>query len=164
MIVVVCVSIVGESGTCIAWRCSVCGRLGVFPGFCLTICRMGTATPTGTYFLLNAENYHWQWTAFQTAASTSIYVFLYSVSPTSHAYCVLLVILLSCSRLCIWCIMREMADRTMGSHVCRYTTSIRRRRCAHVSCAITGMMSPVSTAWSCPHVMQHACDISLTRV
>jgi transmembrane 9 superfamily protein 3 len=33
----------------------------------------------GTYFLLNAENYHWQWTAFQTAASTAIYVFLYSI-------------------------------------------------------------------------------------
>jgi transmembrane 9 superfamily protein 3 len=33
----------------------------------------------GTYFLLNAENYHWQWTAFNTAASTAVYVFIYSI-------------------------------------------------------------------------------------
>ena len=31
------------------------------------------------YFCLNAENYHWQWTSFATGASTSVYVFLYSV-------------------------------------------------------------------------------------
>uniref|UniRef100_A0A7S0MQZ3 Transmembrane 9 superfamily member n=1 Tax=Pyramimonas obovata TaxID=1411642 RepID=A0A7S0MQZ3_9CHLO len=35
-------------------------------------------TIVGTYFLLNAENYHWQWTAFFSGASTSIYVYLYS--------------------------------------------------------------------------------------
>mmetsp|Transcript_599 Transcript_599/g.1733 ORF Transcript_599/g.1733 Transcript_599/m.1733 type:complete len:590 (+) Transcript_599:315-2084(+) len=33
----------------------------------------------GSYFLLNSENYHWQWTAFNTAASTALYVFLYSI-------------------------------------------------------------------------------------
>lgn len=33
----------------------------------------------GTYFLLNAENYHWGWTSFYCGASTSIYVFLYSI-------------------------------------------------------------------------------------
>lgn len=36
-------------------------------------------TVVGTYFLLNAENYHWQWTSFTMSASTSAYVFLYSV-------------------------------------------------------------------------------------
>jgi NhaP-type Na+/H+ or K+/H+ antiporter len=28
-------------------------------------------TIVGTYFLLNAENYHWQWTAFLSGASTA---------------------------------------------------------------------------------------------
>ncbi|PNW72922.1 hypothetical protein CHLRE_14g611850v5 [Chlamydomonas reinhardtii] len=41
----------------------------------VTVC----VTIVGTYFLLNAENYHWQWTAFGMSASTSFYVFLYSV-------------------------------------------------------------------------------------
>mmetsp|Transcript_47439 Transcript_47439/g.151954 ORF Transcript_47439/g.151954 Transcript_47439/m.151954 type:complete len:597 (-) Transcript_47439:85-1875(-) len=41
----------------------------------VTVC----VTIVGTYFLLNAENYHWQWTSFFSAASTSIYVFLYSI-------------------------------------------------------------------------------------
>ena len=27
-------------------------------------------TIVGTYFLLNAENYHWHWTAFSAGAST----------------------------------------------------------------------------------------------
>lgn len=36
-------------------------------------------TIVATYFLLNAENYHWHWTAFGAGASTSIYVFLYSI-------------------------------------------------------------------------------------
>lgn len=31
------------------------------------------------YFCLNAENYLWQWTAFGSGASTSVYVFLYGV-------------------------------------------------------------------------------------
>ncbi|MCD7466354.1 hypothetical protein HAX54_002964 [Datura stramonium] len=29
-------------------------------------------TSQGTYFLLNAENYHWQWTSFFSAASTAV--------------------------------------------------------------------------------------------
>ncbi|KAL9229060.1 hypothetical protein vseg_004576 [Gypsophila vaccaria] len=41
----------------------------------VTVC----VTIVGTYFLLNAENYHWQWTSFFSAASTAIYVYLYSV-------------------------------------------------------------------------------------
>ncbi|KAD6795459.1 hypothetical protein E3N88_06355 [Mikania micrantha] len=42
----------------------------------VTVC----VTIVGTYFLLNAENYHWQWTSFFSAASTAIYVYLYSES------------------------------------------------------------------------------------
>ncbi|CAI5956593.1 unnamed protein product [Closterium sp. NIES-64] len=41
----------------------------------VTVC----VTIVGTYFLLNAENYHWQWTAFFSAASTCIYVYFYSI-------------------------------------------------------------------------------------
>ena len=41
----------------------------------VTVC----VTIVGTYFLLNAENYHWQWTSFFSAASTALYVFVYSV-------------------------------------------------------------------------------------
>merc|ERR1712130_1065177 len=41
----------------------------------VTVC----VTIVGTYFLLNAENYHWQWTSFLSAASTSIYVAVYSI-------------------------------------------------------------------------------------
>ncbi|KAH1222084.1 Transmembrane 9 superfamily member 1 [Glycine max] len=41
----------------------------------VTVC----VTIVGTYFLLNAENYHWQWTSFFSAASTAVYVYLYSV-------------------------------------------------------------------------------------
>jgi len=31
----------------------------------------------GTYFLLNAENYHWHWTSFASGASTAVYVMGY---------------------------------------------------------------------------------------
>jgi hypothetical protein len=41
----------------------------------VTVC----VTIVGTYFLLNAENYHWQWTSFFSAASTATYVYLYSI-------------------------------------------------------------------------------------
>ena len=34
----------------------------------VTVC----VTIVGTYFLLNAENYHWQWTSFLAAASTAL--------------------------------------------------------------------------------------------
>nr|XP_054773969.1 transmembrane 9 superfamily member 3-like [Lytechinus pictus] len=40
----------------------------------VTIC----VTIVCTYFLLNAEDYRWQWTSFLAAASTSFYVYLYS--------------------------------------------------------------------------------------
>ncbi|CAK9237988.1 unnamed protein product [Sphagnum troendelagicum] len=41
----------------------------------VTVC----VTIVGTYFLLNAENYHWQWTSFFSAASTTGYVYLYAI-------------------------------------------------------------------------------------
>ncbi|CAM8930966.1 unnamed protein product [Rhodiola kirilowii] len=41
----------------------------------VTVC----VTIVGTYFLLNAENYHWKWTSFFSAASTAVYVYLYSI-------------------------------------------------------------------------------------
>lgn len=41
----------------------------------VTVC----VTIVATYFLLNAENYHWQWTSFWSAASTALYVYLYSI-------------------------------------------------------------------------------------
>ncbi|PKA46971.1 hypothetical protein AXF42_Ash011645 [Apostasia shenzhenica] len=41
----------------------------------VTVC----VTIVGTYFLLNAENYYWQWTSFFSAASTAAYVYLYSI-------------------------------------------------------------------------------------
>jgi len=36
-------------------------------------------TIVATYFILNAENYHWQWISFLASGSTAGYVFLYSV-------------------------------------------------------------------------------------
>lgn len=41
----------------------------------VTVC----TTIVSVYFVLNAENYHWQWIAFASAGSTSGYVFLYSI-------------------------------------------------------------------------------------
>ena len=41
----------------------------------VTVC----TTIVSVYFVLNAENYHWQWIAFLSAGSTAGYVFLYSV-------------------------------------------------------------------------------------
>ena len=41
----------------------------------VTIC----TTIVAIYFVLNSENYHWQWISFMSAGSTAAYVFLYSV-------------------------------------------------------------------------------------
>ncbi|CAG0886967.1 unnamed protein product, partial [Cyprideis torosa] len=41
----------------------------------VTIC----CTIVCTYFLLNAEDYRWQWTSFLAAASSSVYVYLYAI-------------------------------------------------------------------------------------
>lgn len=40
----------------------------------VTIC----VTIVSTYFLLNSEDYRWQWTSFLSSASTSVYVYLYA--------------------------------------------------------------------------------------
>jgi Endomembrane protein 70 len=40
----------------------------------VTIC----VTIVSSYFLLNVEDYRWKWTSFLSAASTSVYVFLYA--------------------------------------------------------------------------------------
>jgi transmembrane 9 superfamily protein 3 len=36
-------------------------------------------TIVSTYFLLNAEDYRWQWTSFLSGASTALYVYLYAI-------------------------------------------------------------------------------------
>jgi transmembrane 9 superfamily protein 3 len=36
-------------------------------------------TIVSTYFLLNSEDYRWQWTSFLSSASTALYVYLYSI-------------------------------------------------------------------------------------
>ena len=41
----------------------------------VTVC----VTIVCTYFLLNAEDYRWHWTSFLSAASTSGYVYVYSI-------------------------------------------------------------------------------------
>ncbi|XP_060535873.1 transmembrane 9 superfamily member 3 [Cylas formicarius] len=41
----------------------------------VTVC----VTIVCTYFLLNAEDYRWQWTSFLAAASTSAYVYVYAI-------------------------------------------------------------------------------------
>lgn len=40
----------------------------------VTVC----VTIVCSYFLLNAEDYRWQWTSFLSAASTAVYIYLYS--------------------------------------------------------------------------------------
>ncbi|XP_019872274.1 transmembrane 9 superfamily member 3 [Aethina tumida] len=41
----------------------------------VTVC----VTIVCTYFLLNAEDYRWQWTSFLAASSTSVYVYIYAI-------------------------------------------------------------------------------------
>jgi len=41
----------------------------------VTVC----VTVVSTYFLLNSEDYRWQWTSFLSAASTALYVYLYAI-------------------------------------------------------------------------------------
>jgi transmembrane 9 superfamily protein 3 len=53
-------------------------------GFMLLVCiilSMVTVCTTivSVYFILNIENYKWQWVAMGSAGSTSLYVFMYSV-------------------------------------------------------------------------------------
>jgi len=41
----------------------------------VTVC----VTIVSTYFLLNAEDYRWQWTSFLSGASTGLYVYIYAI-------------------------------------------------------------------------------------
>lgn len=57
----------------------------------VTVC----VTIVGTYFLLNAENYHWQWTSFCAAASTALcatfpFPLLPMLSPTASTACMVM--------------------------------------------------------------------------
>lgn len=47
--------------------------------YAILIIVVGMTSIISTYFCLNAENYHWQWNAFFSGASMSLYVFLYGV-------------------------------------------------------------------------------------
>ena len=38
----------------------------------------------GTYFLLNSENYHWQWTSFNSGASIMVYIYCYCIYYFEH--------------------------------------------------------------------------------
>jgi len=47
--------------------------------YCILIIVTICVTIVGTYFLLNAEDYRWQWTAFCSGGSTALYVYVYAV-------------------------------------------------------------------------------------
>jgi len=51
----------------------------LFGVYGILILVVGMTSIIVVYFCLNAENYLWQWTAFGSGASTSVYVFLYTV-------------------------------------------------------------------------------------
>eukprot|EP01033_Poteriospumella_lacustris_P007248 gene7249-5215_t len=47
--------------------------------YCILALVTISTTIVAVYFVLNAENYHWHWVSFGCAASSSAYVFLYSI-------------------------------------------------------------------------------------
>ncbi|CAL8071366.1 unnamed protein product [Calicophoron daubneyi] len=47
--------------------------------FLLLIAVTSSVTAVGTYFLLNSEDYRWQWTSFLSGASISVYAYQYSL-------------------------------------------------------------------------------------
>jgi transmembrane 9 superfamily protein 3 len=51
----------------------------MFLVYCILILVTMSVTIVGTYFLLNAEDYHWQWTCFFSGGSTALYVYIYSI-------------------------------------------------------------------------------------
>lgn len=51
----------------------------LFGVYAILVIVVGMTSIIVVYFCLNAENYLWQWTAFGSGASTSVYVFLYGV-------------------------------------------------------------------------------------
>ena len=74
-------------------------------GFCLLVFAImlvvtACVTVVGTYFLLNAENYRWQWTSWAMAASTGGYVFLYATHYFLFRYSSLCCFLFVCVCVC----------------------------------------------------------------
>jgi len=51
----------------------------MFLVYCILLIVTIFVTIVSTYFLLNAEDYRWQWTSFASGGSTALYVFLYSM-------------------------------------------------------------------------------------
>ncbi|EMC95642.1 hypothetical protein BAUCODRAFT_122946 [Baudoinia panamericana UAMH 10762] len=51
----------------------------LFLSFALLVVTSAAVTILMVYFLLCAENYHWQWRAFATSGASAIYVFVYSL-------------------------------------------------------------------------------------
>lgn len=47
--------------------------------YCIMTLVTISTTIVAIYFILNAENYHWQWIALGAAGSSSVYVYLYSI-------------------------------------------------------------------------------------
>jgi transmembrane 9 superfamily protein 3 len=47
--------------------------------YCILVLVTISTTIVAVYFILNAENYHWQWISFGCASSSAAYVFLYSI-------------------------------------------------------------------------------------
>ena len=47
--------------------------------YCILAIVTMCSTIVSVYFLLSAENYHWQWLSFLSGSSAGLYVFLYSV-------------------------------------------------------------------------------------
>uniref|UniRef100_A0A5K3FS53 Transmembrane 9 superfamily member n=1 Tax=Mesocestoides corti TaxID=53468 RepID=A0A5K3FS53_MESCO len=46
---------------------------------CILVMVTSCTTVVCTYFLLNAEDYRWQWISFFSGASTAVYVYIYSI-------------------------------------------------------------------------------------
>merc|ERR1712025_1543338 len=51
----------------------------MFLVYCILVVVLLCVTIVCTYFLLNSEDYRWQWTSFLAAGSTAAYVYMYSI-------------------------------------------------------------------------------------
>ena len=111
----------------------------------VTVC----VTVVATYFLLNAENYRWQWTSFASAASASLYAlacsFILSGNTVPH-------------------LRRQGASCTCGEYTCCKTAGVMsgdalRKLCpCHAACFVLGR--PTSTMLQ--HCMPGSCMQLLT--
>uniref|UniRef100_A0A1I8FSN4 Transmembrane 9 superfamily member n=1 Tax=Macrostomum lignano TaxID=282301 RepID=A0A1I8FSN4_9PLAT len=50
-----------------------------FLAFALLLCATACVTIVCVYFLLNSEDYRWQWCSFMAGASTAVYLYVYAV-------------------------------------------------------------------------------------